>query len=53
MTTVDEAENNVRASYERRKALTEAERQAVQAVADASLLDLPPDYAWIRDPRLA
>ncbi len=53
MTTVDEVENNVRASYERHRALTEAERQAVQAIADASLLDLPPDYAWIRDPKLA
>ena len=53
MTTADEVENNVRASYERRKKLSGAERQAIQRLADASLLELPSDYAWIRDERLA
>ncbi len=49
MTTVAEVENNVKASYERHKRLTEAERQEVQRLADLSLEMLPPDYAWIRE----
>lgn len=49
MTTVDEVENNVKASYERQKKLTEAELEAVQTLADASLENLPFDYQWIRD----
>ena len=49
MTTVDEVENNVKASYDRKKKLTDSEREAVRALADASLEDLPPDYAFIRE----
>ncbi|MFP4056057.1 MAG: aldo/keto reductase [Candidatus Brocadiia bacterium] len=49
MTTVDEVENNVEASYDREKKLTEAERREVQRLAQLSLEHLPFDYAWIRN----
>jgi len=49
MTTVDEVENNVKASYDRKNKLAEADRRAVGALAAASLKDLPPDYAFIRE----
>ncbi len=49
LTTVAEVENDVRASYERGKKLTAAERQDVRRLAAASLDDLPHDYAWFRD----
>ena len=49
MTTVDEVENNVKASYDRHKKLSEAERDEVTRLAAASLDGLPPEYAWIRD----
>jgi len=49
MTTVDEVENNVKASYERHKKLTEAEREEIERFAAASLECLPADYAWIRE----
>jgi len=49
MTTVDEVENNVKASYDRKQKLTEAEREAVQRLAEASLEHLPHDYTWIRE----
>jgi predicted aldo/keto reductase-like oxidoreductase len=49
MTTVDEVENNVKASYDRKKKLTDSEREAVRELARASLEDLPPDYAFIRE----
>jgi predicted aldo/keto reductase-like oxidoreductase len=48
MTTVDEVENNVNASYTREQKLSQAEVDAVQELADASLLELPFDYQWIR-----
>ena len=47
MTTVDEVENNVKASYDRHKKLTQAERDEVEALAKASLESLPFDYRWI------
>lgn len=47
MTTVDEVENNIRASYDRHKKLTQAEREEVEALAKASLESLPFDYRWI------
>ena len=49
MTTPDEVENNVKASYDRRQKLTEAERHEVLALAQASLDGLPFDYQWIRE----
>jgi len=49
MTTVDEVENNVKASYDRQTQLTQAELEEVQAWARASLDELPFDYQWIRD----
>jgi len=49
MTTVAEVANDVKASYERSKKLTARERSAVQAMADASLQELPADYAFIRE----
>ena len=49
MTTVDEVENNVKASYERDKKLSAAEREEVQRLAAGSLRHLPWDYAWIRE----
>jgi len=48
MTTVDEVENNVKASYDRGKKLTAAERAAVETLAKASLEELPPYYDFIR-----
>jgi len=49
MTTVAEVENDVKASYDRNKKLTTAERDEVQRLAEASLEHLPWDYAWIRE----
>ncbi|HUT32881.1 MAG TPA: aldo/keto reductase [Planctomycetota bacterium] len=49
MTTVDEVENNVKASYERQKKLTQAERQYLAQIGADSLAHLPPDYAFIRE----
>jgi aryl-alcohol dehydrogenase-like predicted oxidoreductase len=48
MTTVDEVENNVKASYGRKKKLAEAERREVDHLAALSLENLPWDYTWIR-----
>lgn len=48
MTTVDEVENNVKASYDRKNKLTRAELEAVETLAKASLEDLPPYYDFIR-----
>lgn len=49
MTLPAEVENNVKASYERKTKLSRAERDRVEAVAAASLEQLPPEYAWIRE----
>jgi len=49
MTTVDEVENNVKASYERHRKLTQAERRYLARVGADSLAHLPPDYAFIRE----
>ena len=48
LTTVDEVENNVKASYERSKKLTQADHEQLDTLAAASLDCLPPDYDWIR-----
>ena len=49
MTTADEVENNVKASYDRANKLSAAEREEVQRIAQLSLQHLPWDYAWIRE----
>lgn len=49
MTTVDEVENNVRASYERDRPVSQADLDEVEAIAMESLDHLPFDYAWIRN----
>jgi predicted aldo/keto reductase-like oxidoreductase len=49
MTTTAEVENNVNCSSPKGKKLARAERELVDAMARASLAELPLDYAWIRE----
>ena len=48
LTLVAEAENDVKASYERKKKLTKADYEELDALVEASFDCLPPDYDWIR-----
>jgi aryl-alcohol dehydrogenase-like predicted oxidoreductase len=49
MTTVAEVENNSRASYERKKAVSWQDVEWLKRKTDLAWANLPEDYAWLRD----
>ncbi len=48
MTTVEEVENNVKASYDKTP-LTRAELEEIDAACDLMYANLPPDYQWLKN----
>jgi len=49
MTTVREVENNVRASYERKRTVSWEDVEWLKRKTDTAWANLPEDYAWLRD----
>ncbi len=49
MTTVYEVENNVRASYDRKVAMTPQQKEWVDRITEERFKQLPEEYAWLRD----
>ncbi len=49
MTTINEVENNVRASYERKEGVSWQDVEWLKRKTDQAWTNLPADYAWLRD----